>query len=150
MKNKPFELFSHKRYDSACMFVAKKIVHIRDKEQCQKCLRNETHWVTLECSHNVNDWSDTRLSVFSDNMILLCTDCHRERRHKKVTEALERFESKFPGKLDELNERAISWISSGSITLTWREKRLNELIDEYNQISWKQLSIAELSTKKFR
>lgn len=146
MKKTPLSPFTSKRYDRVCMYVAKKIVKTRDRV-CQKC-SNWSDRCWLQCSHNVNDWSDTRLSVFTDNMILLCDECHKW-RHANIKESQDRFESKYPWKRDDLESRSKSRSWAWTIGLERRVNRLNELIEEFNKISGKKLSMTELSHIKF-
>lgn len=110
-----------KEYDVECMKIAKEIVRIRDWYECQKCGA-----YTNICSHVINDWSNTRMSVEPLNMKLLCHHHHFDRRHKKPQEATERFKEKFPWRYEKLVEMEINeW--KWSIPLEWWENQLNSL-----------------------
>lgn len=119
---KKVEKFSNRRYDKNCLIIAKQIVHIRDKETCQRCCKKEN----LHCSHILNDGKDTRMSVEPDNMKLLCIACHLYRRHKEPTETKDRMEVWRPWLLQSLRDQKNS-NPKGSISITRRENKYEEL-----------------------
>lgn len=127
MKSKVKKL-SKKWYDKKCMEVAKEIVHLRDRDICQKCEKHVTG-SNCQCSHIISDWSDTRMSVDPDNMKILCYYCHLNWRHKQPIEATKWFMDKFPWRYEMLKERQ-SKQDIGSISLTWRENTYDKLIKE--------------------
>ncbi len=135
---------SKKRYDKACMYVAKLIVHARDKEVCQRCWKTSN----LQCSHILSDGRDTRMSVMSDSMKLLCYNCHLSRWHKEVTETKDRLEARKPWLYKTLRDRKNSH-EKWTIHISRREKRLNDLIAEYKTY-WKNITMDDLLLIKFK
>lgn len=135
---------SKKRYDKACMYVAKLIVHARDKEVCQRCWKTSN----LQCSHILSDGRDTRMSVMSDNMKLLCYNCHLSRWHKEPTETKDWMEIWKPWLLQKLKDQKLSH-EKWTIHISRREKRLNDLIAEYKTY-WKNITMDDLLLIKFK
>jgi 5-methylcytosine-specific restriction endonuclease McrA len=121
-KKQVVEKYSNKRYDKNCMRIAKGIVKKRDKI-CQRCGSKKE----LHCSHIINDWIDTRMSVDPDNMKLLCKACHLYWWHKRPKEAMERFEEKRPWRRSMLEERAKNH-DKWTISNEWREQTHEKLL----------------------
>lgn len=125
-RKKPLEKFSKRWYDKECMKLAKQVVKIRDLDTCQKCWKK---WPWLHCSHVIADWKDTRLSVDTWNMKLLCYRCHFKRWHLQPFEASEWFKNEFPERYEYLLEKhkePQTW----SIELERWETRYAELKEE--------------------
>lgn len=125
-RKKPLEKFSKRWYDKECMKLAKQVVKIRDLDTCQKCWKK---WPWLHCSHVIADWKDTRLSVDTWNMKLLCYACHIHRFHKNPLIATEWFKNEFPDRYEYLikeHAKEKLW----SIELERWEKRYAELREE--------------------
>lgn len=108
------------------MKLAKEIVKLRDMWTCQKCGKQ---WKWLQCSHVISDWKNTRLSVDSWNMKLLCYACHFYRWHRNPIEATEWFKEKFPERYEYLMEKNKEQ-QTGSIELERWENRYKELKEE--------------------
>lgn len=126
VKKKKVEKFSKRRYDKECMKIAKQIVKIRDLDTCQKCWKK---WPWLHCSHVISDWKDTRLSVDTWNMKLLCYADHMFWWHRNPLEATEWFKEEFPERYEYLIEK-FKEPKVGSIELERWEKRYAELTEE--------------------
>ena len=78
----------------------RRIVILRDKEQCAHCGRSG---IVLHLSHVKGEGAWPRLKFEPLNVKLLCVKCHLYYWHKDVTEATHWFEEKYPSRIEHLN-----------------------------------------------
>jgi hypothetical protein len=98
LKQKPKQK-SNEWYRKECVKVAKKIVHIRDNDICQKCGKPGN---ALHCSHVYPEGTYHGMSANPLNMKLLCYYCHYFWWHKNPLEAKDWFVKTFPDRYKKL------------------------------------------------
>ena len=125
-KKKKKEPISKRKLNDENIEIAKLIAKTRDKYTCQKCWK-KGKWLSMHGSHTINEASDHRLASDPDNIIALCYHCHINRRHKNPLEASRRFNSKYPGAFDKLQEKHIEYMKKGSISIIRALERNKEL-----------------------
>lgn len=113
-KKKTQKQKSNEWYRKGCVKVAKKIVHIRDKDICQKC---EKPGNALHCSHVYPEGTYHGMSAEPLNMKLLCYYCHFFWWHKNPLEAKDWFVKKFPDRYKKLKE-----LSRKTIKKDWKKE----------------------------
>jgi hypothetical protein len=92
---------SNEWYRKECVKVAKKIVHIRDNDICQKCGKPGN---ALHCSHVYPEGTYHGMSANPLNMKLLCYYCHFFWWHKNPLEAKDWFVKTFPDRYKKLKK----------------------------------------------
>lgn len=90
-------------YKKKAIELAKKIV--RQKGYCEWCGKTPTKPGFLHGSHIMSvRYANTAADL--DNILCLCYYCHMYRWHKNPFESTEWFNTKWPGRYDELNKKA--------------------------------------------
>ena len=93
--------WSMTRWRKKCVDLAKKIIKIRDKFTCQRCMK-KVEWVNCQWSHVIPESKNKKLSCDLLNIKVLCYRCHKLRRHLAPLEGAKRFKRKFPLRLKHL------------------------------------------------
>jgi len=91
-----------------CVTLAKRIVREEAGFRCVKCGRGEPDNQT-QGSHILPEGRYTGMSADLDNILCLCAGCHmwsNDSWHENPLASAEWFNEKYPGKYEELKERA--------------------------------------------
>lgn len=105
--------------------LAKKYVHLRDNDICQKCGKPSSG---RDChvSHVKSKGSYPRLRADVINLKILCYHCHRHWWHKEIIDATNWFKDKFPDRYEYLE---IAKQDQRKLTLDEVEQKIEELQD---------------------
>lgn len=109
--------------------LVKEYVFLRDKDTCQRCLKNVAKW-DRHPSHVFGKGAYPRLEFEVLNVKTLCFHCHLQWWHLVPTEAYQWFTDRFPDRFSILEEMKIN---QGPLTITELELwlfQVQEAIDE--------------------
>lgn len=106
--------------------LVKEQVKKRDKYICQRCSK-KVEGTNCHASHVIPVSRDMRLAFDPLNLKVLCYHCHINWWHKHPTESGVWFRSKFPKRMEYLEQEHLKNQKLGSISMKWYEELYDKL-----------------------